>query len=682
MSKIVRRGLSAALIALPGAAAAEARPATPVTTVETVIVTARPDPEDPPVVAAARTRLSETPGGVAVVSIESLDRRYAQGLSEVLRDVPGVFAQKKAGEDSRLSIRGSGIGNPNHNRGVLLAQDGVPFNEADGSGDFQLMDPLLARYVEVHKGGNALRFGAAALGGAVNYVSPTGRTAPGGQVRLDGGAWGALRGHAGWGAAWRGTDVFLGATVIGADGWRDQSGQTATHLSASYARTFGERAQVRLSITGHNVDQEIPGALDLDQALNTPRAAAAANRAGDYQRNMRSVRATLQGRWRIAEGAVVEAAAYATWKDLDHPIFQVIDQESRNQGAYLRLDWDGRLGERRADLFAGALLRQGDLDARQWINRASSRGALTAQSRQNAREVHLFAEGRLFVTERLALVAGGALARAEREYENLLRPGDIRNAAFDCAAPRVGVLWEGESGLQAFANLTRSVEPPPFSALVQAGPFPAFTPVKPQSAWTFEVGTRGRKGPALWDIILHRAEVEDELLTFLVSPEIPVATFNAGPTLHQGLEAALDLRLGRGWRLRQTWAWSDFRFTGDRVYGRGRLPIVPEHQYRAELRWEHPDGWFLAPTLEWVPRGAFVDYANTLRAPGYAVAGLGAGWTRKDGLSAFVEVRNLADERYISNHNAVTDAARPGVSTAVFFPGEGRTAFAGLSWRY
>ncbi len=143
---------------------------------DTVIVTATRDPEDPPVVAEARERLSETPGAVAVVSAESYSKRYAPGIADLLRDVPGVFAQKKWGGDTRLSIRGSGIGNANHLRGTLLAQDGIPFNEADGFGDFQLIDPSIARYTEVYKGGNALRYGGALLGGAINIVTPTGKT--------------------------------------------------------------------------------------------------------------------------------------------------------------------------------------------------------------------------------------------------------------------------------------------------------------------------------------------------------------------------------------------------------------------------------------------------------------------------------------------------------------------------
>ena len=110
-----------------------------------------------------------------MVSAESYANRYAPGVADLLRDVPGVYAQKKWGGDTRLSIRGSGIGNAVHNRGTLLAQDGVPFNEADGFGDFQLIDPSIARYTEVFKGGNALRFGGALLGGAINLVTPAGR---------------------------------------------------------------------------------------------------------------------------------------------------------------------------------------------------------------------------------------------------------------------------------------------------------------------------------------------------------------------------------------------------------------------------------------------------------------------------------------------------------------------------
>jgi iron complex outermembrane receptor protein len=661
-----------------------------VQTVETVIVTARGNPEDPPVVANARRRLSETPGAVAAVSAESYERRFAPNLADMLRDVPGVYAQKKWGEDVRLAIRGSGIGNSSHNRGVLLAQDGVPFNEADGFGDFQLIDPLTARYTEVWKGGNALRFGGALLGGAVNLVTPTGRTAGHENLlRLDGGSWGAVRGHGQIARVAGDWDVFAAATASSVNGWRAQSDGTARRVSVNLGRAFGEDRELRLIVSAADVEQEIPGAVGLQQALADPRRPNPANLAGEYQRNMRSVRSVLQARWRLSPSLAVDAGAYAVWKSLDHPIFQVIAQDSRNYGAFVRLDWEGALAGRRADAFVGAWLRQGDLDARQFENLKSSRGLLRASSDQNARAADLFAEGRLFVTPALALVGGASAGWTDRSYRNHLNPGLSREKDYSWIAPRVGLLWESPGGAQVYGNLTRSIEPPNFSALVQTGVgFTGFAPLKPQEAWTAELGSRGRTADLVWDVSAYRAELKHELLNFIVDGSVPAATFNAGPTVHQGVEAGLDWNVTPALRLRQTYAWSDFRFAGDRVYGKSRLPVVPEHLYRAELRLEPRPGWFVAPSVEWAPRGAFVDYANSLRAPGYTVWSLNAGAPLGRGVRSFVEIRNLADERYISNFSAVTraftpaGAPTPGVSTAVFFPGEARAIFGGITWAY
>jgi iron complex outermembrane receptor protein len=655
------------------------------TRLDEIIVTAARNPEDPPVVAETRVRLSRTPGAVAVVSAEAYRDRYAPSLADVLRDVPGVYAEKKWGGDVRLSIRGSGIGNSSHNRGTLLAQDGVPFNDADGYGDFQLIDPSIARYTEVYKGGNALRFGGALLGGAINLVTPTGRTAgAANQFRIDGGSYGTLRAHAEVARAYGDWDVFAAATGQRADGWRDQSNGQQQYGSLNIGRRLGEDREVRLYVSGGYVHQEIPGSVTLIQALDNPEAANATNKAMAYQRDMASVRSTLQTRWRLNDETVFEGGMYGTWKNLDHPIFQVVDQQSRNYGAFGRFDWTGRAFGKAADAFYGVSYRAGDLDANQWVNLAGSHGAHTAQSRQNATGLDVFAEGRLFVTDRLAVVAGGSWGRAERDYQSFALPGvgttfDLTTGeTYDWFAPRIGLLWQSENGAQAFANVTRSVEPPNFSSLSPTTQ--GFQPLVPQEAVTYEAGLRGKRGALTWDVAVYRADLDHELLNFVVNAAagIPAATFNAGPTVHQGVEAGLDWRFAPRWRLRQTYAFSDFHFDGDKVYGDHDLPVVPPHLYRAELRYDDTAGWFVAPSLEWSMADAWVDYANTLKSPSYAVASLNAGWTFDNGVSVFLDARNLTDENYISNFSAVTDARLPTVSTAVFFPGEGRSVFVGV----
>jgi iron complex outermembrane receptor protein len=649
--------------------------------VDSVIVTARPDPEDPAVVADSRRRLSRTPGAVSVISQESFAGREALALDDMLRDVPGVYAQRKWGGDVRLSIRGSGIGNANHNRGLLIAQDGVPLNEADGYGDSQAADPLNTRFVEVWRGGNALRFGGALLGGAINMVTPTGRDAGfETRMRIDGGGFGLLRENLALARTFGDADLYASVTNQTGQGWRSQSQQNLQFASLNLGYGLGEDREIRLTINGSNINQEIPGALTEAQFEADPRQTPAGNANLDYQRNQRGLRGVLRTSWRLDDGLTVEGAVYGVWKDLDHPIFQVIDQQSRNWGAFGRLDWQGSIGGRKADAYAGAWLRTGDMDSNVYVNLGPARGAPRSITRQNAAAADVFAEGRLFVTDQLAIVAGGTWGWANRDYQSFAIPGvagafDLKaGKTYDWFAPRLGLLWEDAAGAQVFANLTKSVEPPNFGSMSPTGT--GFAPVEAQEAWTLEAGTRGRAGPFVWDVTLYRAELDGEMLQFTVAPGIPASTFNADRTVHQGVEAALDWGFAPGWRLRQTYAFSDFRFDGDAQYGDNALPIVPRHFYRAELRYAHPVGWFLAPSVEWSASGSWVDYRNTHQAPSYVLLNLGAGWTLNDKVSVFLDARNLTDEAYVSSTQAVI-AWTP--AAAVYWPGDGRGLFGGLT---
>ena len=162
MSKL-RRALLAApcLLAMP-AFAQESIPSTPPVTVigERERLTTESNE-------AARLRLWSSPGANSVVEARDFQERPgATSVRDMLEFTPGVFAAPKWGEDARLSIRGSGLARNFHLRGVAVYQDGIPLNQADGSGDIMEIDPLAYQRVEVLRGGNAFSLGASTLGGA------------------------------------------------------------------------------------------------------------------------------------------------------------------------------------------------------------------------------------------------------------------------------------------------------------------------------------------------------------------------------------------------------------------------------------------------------------------------------------------------------------------------------------
>ncbi len=655
----------------------------PVDTLESVIVTAVRVPDDPPIVAATRERLSRTPGAVAIVTAESYETRLAVGMPDLLRDVPGVLSNKRYGEESRLSIRGSGIDQAYHQRGVLIAQDGVPFADADGFSDFQKVDALGARYIEVYKGGNALRFGGAQLGGAVNLVTPNGRTAESANLlRVEAGSFGTVRGAGAFARTSGDWDLYASLAGLQTDGYREHSTQEQVRGTLNVGRSFGEDRDVRMILYRADIDQDVPGTLSLSDALDHPQRAGAGVVENDWARDQDTTRVTLQTHWRFNDALVFEGGLYATNTDVHHPIPLVIDQSIDTQGAFGRFDWSGEIAGHKADLFAGAYYRRGRNDQELFVNDGGRTGFRFGDGRQAATALDVFAEGRWFATERFALVAGGSYGHASRDYRDNLNAANDAQKNFDWFAPRLGLLWQSHAGVQVYGNVTRSVEPPHYGALVQT-PYPGFVPVASQEAWTVEAGTRGRSGALTWDAALYRSRLAGELLSFNAASGYPAAFFNARRTIHQGLEASLDWRLvegaGSSLTLRQTYAWSDFRFADDPVYGDNRLPVVPQHQYRLVLKWLHSSGFYAEPALDWRLSEVQVDYANTLQAPAYALVNLSIGW-RSGGLSLFVDGRNLTDKRYVADFGAVTDARV--AQTNVFYPGEGRSAFAGASWRF
>ena len=89
--------------------------------------------------------------------------------------------------------------------------------------------------------------------------------------------------------------------------------------------------------------------------------------------------------------------------------------------------------------------------------------------------------------------------------------------------------------------------------------------------------------------------------------------------------------------------------------------------------------------IEWSPRGPFIDYRNKVRSPDYAIASLGAGYTR-DGVTVFLDARNLLDKRYVATVNPLANPASVTATTientAAFWPGDRRGVFAGVSGKF
>ncbi len=674
--------VAAALIPFSSALAADpSEPqATPITLDRIEVRGERPHLSAVDSIGQAAQRLDERAGGAAVVDGERYRDGRVSTLADALGYAPGVFVQPRFGaEEARLSIRGSGLQRTFHGRGIELLQDGSPLNLADGGFDFQAVEPLAAHYIEVYRGANALEYGAATLGGAINFVSPTGYDTAPAAVRMEAGSFGYVRGQASIAGHGDRGDGYLSVTGLNQDGFRDHAQQENYRLFGNAGFRFGDALDGRLYVTRVDTRSQLPGNLTLAQSQEDPRAAAAGNTALDQRRDFRLDRVAGKLAWSPSEGNSLVVSAYYADKALHHPIFQVLQQDTQDAGIDLRWRGEGRVGGRRNALIAGLAFAQGETQDDRFANLAGRSGARTNRFEQRASNAKAYLENQTWLSERWTLAIGAQALKSQRRSRDLFVSGG-RDESFDVdysgVSPKLGLRYIVAEGLQFFGNVSRSLEPPSFGELTGG---PGVTQVDEQRATTAELGMRLQRDALSVDAALYRARIDGELLALTDGAGNPLGTVNADRTRHRGLEFGLGWRFAAAWRLSANYLWNDFRFDGDAVYGDNKLAGVPAQELRSELRWSKDESFYIAPNVEWAPQDHYVDHANTFKAPGYAIAGVRIGGAIASQWSWFADARNLADKKWIASTGVVADARdRDGAN---FLPGDGRSFYVGLEWR-
>ena len=652
-----------------------------------------------------KLELGKIPGGAETVSSE----RYLTGRSSTLADTfhlsPGVVAQSRFGSDeARISIRGSGLQRTFHGRGIRLSQDGIPWNLADGGFDMQAVDPLAIGHINIWRGGNAIPNGSTTLGGAIDYLSHTGHTSPGHSLRFEAGSYGYLRTRYAGGFTTGSSDIYLSASHSSQDGFRDHAEQSAQRIFGNFGILLRDDLETRFFLTAIHTDSELPGSLTKAEMEANPRQA---DRSGfgalnygnrrDYELFRLANKTTLRdgnNTWDFTAGY--------TYKDLDHPITPfagVLDQLSNDLSLGMAFTNSDELMGRENRFRTGISFTYGNTNAATFLNVLGNRGAPRTRDEQTATNLEFFAENRHHLTDSLSLnVALGAAYSTRQNKRGFTNPAAAPPFYFPPApgaltsyddsyaniAPSIGLLYETD-GIQWFAGYSRSFEPPSFSEAVTAG-----IARDAQTADTIEIGTRGSHSFAKWDATLYHSKVKDELLTLTDPATLVSTTKNADDTIHYGIElgAEIDL-LGSTWEaespgqrliLRTAYTYGSFRFDGDPTYGDNRIAGLPPHLLRGELMWENDRGYYAGPTFEWVPVKSFIDHRNTFSADPYALLGFKFGRRVSEGISWFVEAKNLTDETHAATHGVIDNAG--GVDQRQFLPGDGRSVFAGSEWKF
>lgn len=688
--------LSAVLAALPLIAHAEHEGTVHLDEIN--VVSNRPASLTQPDIETAKETLNKTAGGTTLVDMDTVREGRTSNFQDTLGLATGVLAQSRFGaEETRLSIRGSGLQRTFHGRGIKLMQDGIAVNLADGGFDFPAIDPMATDYIEVYRGANALQYGSSNLGGSINFISRTGYTSPTFEVRTEGGSYGYYRLGVSAGGVKDDVDYFITASKFHSDSFRDNAQQSADRITGNVGYKINPDVETRFYFGYINNDSQLSSSLTKAQLKDDPRQATLSTGAlagqGINQRDLNLWRLANKTTF-ILDAGKLELGAFYSNKSLFHPIIDlfvfgndtlgVIDQESDDFGLSARYIHQGQLFGLNNEFVAGFTPTYGKTDAKNFRNVNGRRGALINDFDQRATNLEAFVENRLNLTDQLTGIVGLQYAHSKRDSKDQFiraATGDQSvDESYSQTSPKLGVLYQLSPQVQLFANVSRSFEPPSFgelnSAVAQA--------LKAQTGTTFEIGSRGNSEYLDWDAAIYYARLHDELLQ-VAADGSPVATqtVNADKSVHNGLELGLTARLPWNLESRSSLLINDFKLDNDAVYGDNRLPGIQRSLLRSELMYrgnKFLNGFYFGPTIEWSPQRYNVDFAETLFADSYFLWGLKAGQKVNQHWSWFLEGRNLANQKYA----ATTGIARnqKGADGALFLPGDGRTAYMGVTWTY
>ncbi len=119
------------------------------------------------------TSVRDNPASVSVIEREQIEKRGADSIAELLRDVPGVSAVDTAVAGmKRVRIRGE-----QSNRVVILV-DGQEMTDHSSFGAPFLIDPSNVERIEVVRGPASVLYGAKAIGGVINVITKKGADEP------------------------------------------------------------------------------------------------------------------------------------------------------------------------------------------------------------------------------------------------------------------------------------------------------------------------------------------------------------------------------------------------------------------------------------------------------------------------------------------------------------------------
>jgi len=660
---------------------------------ESVVVTATREPRD------ALT----APASVSRIGGEELAELSAKHQAEVLNEIAGVYIQRGSGAESLGGIRSPVLTGAGGCGAFLIAEDNLPIRPV---GFCNLNEMFELNYeqagaIEVLRGPGSAMYGASAVHGIVNVLTPDVADLAAYSAGLEGGSDSFLRLRLGF--AQDAGDWGIGAYGVGtrAPGWRDSSGVDEAKLNLLADGEVGG-GKLRLRAAGTVLNQETAGFIqgydsykDEDIAKSNPnpeafRDASSARVSAHYERDncfSRDCRFELAGIYRRSRMDFIQH--FLIGKPYEHNA-----QTSYMVSSTLGMNFLSNLLEARLTVDAEIA----DSELTEYQSGPATDGAPAANAIRPAGLHYDYTVDSNTVGTTLAfdwrfahhwsLAAALRADRTEYDYDNHMVSGntrddgtpcplpggclfsrpDDRTDTFDNFAPRISVSWQPGDRSMLYVSGSTGFRPPEMTEVYRLQRQQTDADLDSEELDSLEAGWKFQGGTFSFNAALFAMEKNNVILR-----ESNGYFVSNGRTTHRGIEYDARLRLNpiftmsiAGTYARHEYAFSRAIEGGETIIDGNEIDTAPQHvgTFGIDARFKQ----FSANLELFLVGRYFLDAANTATYPGHEVVNLRIGWSPREDLRTSLRIDNLFDTAY-------ADRADYAFGNYRYFPGRGRALF-------
>ncbi len=625
--------------------------------------------------------LTDVPVSASVVTSDQIQDTPAQSLDDVLRQVPGINLPIQTGDQAHptadnVSMRGLG--------GIhaLVMVDGVPINDPFfGYIQWGRIPLETIDHVEIVRGGGSPLWGNFATGGAINVITRDPTTD---QVILDagGGTYGTYRSSTF--ASYATSDMNrlnLGVTFNGTDGFQavPQYARQPFDVPTSFYATnvqASDNFALADDLTGHfrfNYHEN-------DQVLTEVLA----------KNNQQTFSYSSDVKKSFGDGASLTATVFhsdsnfVTYNTVVTNPAATLAQQTENLDNVHYTPFHNTGGSLVWSQDLGGWLRNYTIGADVNDTTGSDSGAIYDSTGVNqirtdigrGEELFLggFAQTEIVPIERLEILASVRVQNFQslNSYDgNPGGGGNLPNRSYTNIDPRISLRYLLTDQIALRGAYYQAFRAPTLDNLYRGfasdgGIYYPNADLKPETLEGGEIGLDFTTHSLRAQFTLYRTEISNLITTQnLTFAQLPPGFFyggqlvNAASAQAQGIEAEVNWKIDTSLsaRLGYTFADSVYKANPDDPASVGlQLTDVPRNTITGGLAYQNEDGWRIATDARWVSTTAWANTDHTdpgmpyqAAADSHFIVDLSGSYPILTNLTAYVQVQNLFDRRYIVN---------------------------------